>query len=131
MQKASEQGGGGDPETDDGKGPAKGEGKGAAKGDMRGADGGESGPGSLAAASRVVVAEDENGPLQFAWDGDQRGATLSAAQRPPPDALMRWSNMRPSPKPIAPEQDLEQLVLRPRPAKAPTLPRVASMMYSE
>jgi len=86
---------------------------------------------AVAASAAAPPPEDAHGALQFAWDGPQRGAELASAQRPPPDALMRWSNMRPSPKPIAPlEDDFEQVLLRPRPAKEPTLPRVASMMYT-
>ena len=86
---------------------------------------------ALGAAAAAPPPEDEHGALQFAWDGAKRGAELASAQRPAPDALMRWSNMRPSPQPIAPIEDLEETrLLRPRPSKEPTLPRVASMMYA-
>lgn len=106
-------------------------------------DGGEESAAQLAALARAQAfqgrrelaasPEESYGRLEFAWDGDQRGAPLSSSGRAPPDALMRWSNMRPSPVPIGPAQeDLgEMSLVSRRSAEAPTLPRIASMMYAE
>ena len=70
----------------------------------------------------------EGSPLDFAWDGEQRGSPLlGTSQRSHRDALMSWSIA--SPKPIA--TFAEGRMLSRQSSKVPTMPRIASLMYAE